>query len=602
MRCMRTQAGRRILAAGVVLALGLPLGAVADTPSAARIPADAPIVIHLADGAATTAAFMRAVDDLALADLPFVQTFLERPDVNAGRFGLLGLATAAKLTMPEAVGAVLGRDLTFAMLPPADGAAKPRFIAVATPADGAAVDRLLHQVHRAAGVLKNGEPDPRRTTLLSGVTVFRFGDDLLQARTDGALIVTNDRGLLASALDRRAAHLDADAGFARAIAERPDGAPLTMRVNLDALRELPPVRAAFEAPLRNIVASLLFGGTWRHMAGADSLTAWLTPTRDAMTVDARLHGAAALPEAFRGFATDEPVATRWHADALPQFGAEFRLSRDWGALFAERESIMSAADATQFVTFANTMSALLGRVDFIDDVMGRIAGPVHVVAARQDFEARGVRPTPRLPSFALVTTLDLDAGTDLARRLQSGATIALSVISYDAAINNRPALLLDVDRYRGHKFVSAAYPSDGAAAGGMMAEPMMMGTPLNFEPAIAIVDDALIVSSTRQLLEDLVDAMMDAKAEVADGTRQAADALSVDLRMLATILGDNRDEMIADRMVKEDEARETAAAFVDGILTGLARLDRLDVRTEATMSDVSGRVVVTFAGPKAMTP
>ena len=61
---------------------------------------------------------------------------------------------------------------------------------------------------------------------------------------------------------------------------------------------------------------------------------------------------------------------------------------------------------------AKQITNLMGRVDFVDDVMARVSGPIQLFVRRQVFDGALPTPTPRLPGFALVAPLRIGDAAD----------------------------------------------------------------------------------------------------------------------------------------------------------------------------------------------
>ena len=101
----------------------------------------------------------------------------------------------------------------------------------------------------------------------------------------------------------------------------------------------------------------------------------------------------------------------------------------------------------------------------------------------------------------------------------------------------------------------------------------------NFQPALAIQGDHLIMSSSDALARDLIDALQKQSAESTKPVAGKHSLAMLKSAPLASILNANRDAMVRQNMVEDGKSREDAEKEVDGILTVLNYLN--DVQFEA---------------------
>ncbi|MFN0136387.1 MAG: hypothetical protein ACKVS9_09775 [Phycisphaerae bacterium] len=564
----------------VALCIGLvALRAPAEIkPAAAYMPENCVVFASLVDGDKRLSEFQTWFDATGVLESALGQEVTSSPEFMQARVVLAGLAATAGVDPWGAVAAPLGREFAIG-LSPREGKG-PRVILVAIPRDAALVDRMLEMVHGFAGIRtdkQNGKAAGDKTRTIDGVTIFELNREALQCRVGDAVLLSNDADLLTAAIKAAGggANLFAKKSFAESLKQRPGDAIAHAWVDVAALRKLmPPER--FDAKQSNPLAAFLFGGWWHSIRHSECATGWITPIKGGIAADVRVRSDEKLPESHRGLIAKGDRPDAWSSVELPRYMAEICVDRDWAALLAEREALLTPAGASDAANFITTLSNLFGGMDVVGEVVSRIAGPVRLIVADQEFAAGVTLPSPQLPAFALAIPID---GSDLAKltqRLYSMSTMSASIINFVLAQNGQPAFLVDVDRYRDQKVVFATYAEEPGTdsmkmnTGGEDVKPVASrpaGTKAhlrhNFAPAAAVVEGYYIISSTRPLLHDLIDRMIEAKGKPPRAKGSDQDRVAIDLKALTAILRKNADELVTNRMLEEDAPKAKAKRDID---------------------------------------
>ncbi|MEP0847420.1 MAG: hypothetical protein HRF50_11465 [Phycisphaerae bacterium] len=566
----------------------------------------------LRDGDRQLRALREFLDEAGFVDSPLYRNLVANPGVLQAQIGLAGMAATAGLDPWGAAGAVLGRELTIGLAPRAGG--KPAALLVIAPREAAALDRLLSVVHSMTGLVVDGQPDPGRSEKLGDVVVFHAHAELHHCRVDDALLVANDTDLLRAALEakrRGDGRLCDLAAWRRARERVPRDAAAWVFV--DAKRLLAEIgeRRELPAQLPNPLGGFLFGGWWHTLRTAEQVVAWLELAPRELRLAASVESTAPLPQTHRGYVWNGDAGLNWDATKLPAYLSEVVVGRDWSALFAEREALLTLPAAGDLVNFSNTMTTLMGQLDFADGLLPVVNGPVRLILTRQDFSGRELIPTPKLPAFALIVPLKLADPVEFGRRLQSASQMALTLINADAMQKNEPAFLLDVDRYRDVRMVYAEYPREGSSsmmagpAGGepmpagsapAATQPRAVGVRYNFAPAAAVVKDTYVVATSRKLLEAIID-----RALVSPGEAPVAagrDCWRVSLRELVAVLRDNREEMVIQNMLAKDHARAAAEGEIDTLLGLLDFGHSAELTARTAEKSVEATLTLRFRTPQ----
>ncbi len=628
-----------ILGAGTAIAMpevrpGQPAPPIASVSAAACLPEGVLIVVSLRDGDQQIPAFRRLLDEQQVEESAAYHLLNANPQIMQARIGLAGLAMTAGTDVWGALGAVLGRDLTIGIVP---GEGKnARFIGASITRDAPTLGRLLDAVHVAAGLVKNGTPDPARSELIDGVRVFKTENNVWHGLVGDTVFLGNSRDLLRAALGARAnakGRLSDLPLYRDAAAQVPEGAPAWAFVNMAGIRAALGPERALPEQVNNPLGGFLFGGWWRTIVQSDGAVAWATASPRTLTLDLAVSSTTPTPASHAGFVVSGAPAPRWSSAALPGYAAELSVTRDWASLFAERESILTLPAAGQIVNFSNVLTTLMGQLDFTEQVLPAVRGPMRLIIARQDLSALPYQPSPRLPAFALVAPLKFDPNSDFPRRLYTAAQMAMSFVNADAAQKQQPAYLIDTDRYRGTRILIAEYPDPTAhAAPGMDgpgamtpadskradaappagAQPAEAARPTpkptvsaryNISPAAAVVDGHFVIATSPALLKQIIDAIADGAEGKAAGPGAAgalADTLTLRVPPSLQMLRDNREELIVNRMLEKDLSKEQAGRDVDAFFGLIGFLDRLSLTSKPVEHGYRATLAVTLREPPVL--
>lgn len=498
---------------------------------------------------------------------------------------LAGVAATAGTDAWSGPGAILGRELVLG-IQPREGA-KPALIASSVARDDDLRQRMLDTLHASAGVTMNGAPVQGASFEVNGVAVLRVGE-LLECRIGQVLLVANDRDLLERAIAAQAAKSDRlcdDATYRAAKSRIPGHAVAWARLHMPTVRTWVEAQPA-DTPNRigQPLNGLLFGG-WSHaLAQAEDAVAWLEPSDSALDlhVDASIDD---LDPAFDGFMA--PPVARAPPVRIDDAVAMLLVERAWADLIGERERFLSLGASSQVANFTATLTALMGGLDFAEDVLAHVSGPVQLVV-RAAKPPAGFTPSPRVPAFALIAPINLEGAPDLARRLTSGALSLGSIVSMDQAQKGSESYLVDVEEYRGHRLVSMSLPSPQAADGAVAP---VVDVRYNFAPVAGVFEDRFVIASTRDIAVHIADAVL-------DGARlpvESQDVVSVDATRVASAFRDARAALVAQRMIKEDQTHADAARDIDAILALVDLLRGAQIEATVVPDRAAAQARLSFA-------
>lgn len=596
--------------------------------TAARLPAHAIASLTIRNGRAEMRHLANRVREGGYGPSAAGQLINANRDLTQGRVALAGLAGAVGVEQPDVLGLLMGTEMTLALLPNENPEGEPILAGVSRVDDPDRVRQLLTVVGRFAGAER--VPELEQAVAGSSAEVIRLGagtgargaggsanrPPLLYTLRDRELIFANDvevmRSILAPGPEWQS--LADDAAFQEAMVAAPANAVLVGQLRAGAWSADGNAGAALLFPERapNALGGMLFSGWQRALTSAERIVMWanlggsagpggdddageVTPLM--LQIGGRIEPGASLPDEFEGFfaaVEDDAGEASGLSDVdsvesgvisnavAPRPLLHLRVERDWAALFTARERYLTPTAAGQLVEFANGLSTLMGGIDFIDDVLGRIEGPIEVVAAPQTFGT--IQPTPMLPAFALAARMPGVAESDpaFAARLESAALSGLAVTNIDGAQKGRPALLLGMEDLEGHRVIYGRYPApqpmDGGPAPAPSSDPAptAVGPEYNFEPCIALAGDRLLIATSLDLMRNLLSAPA-GPPDVVD--RAAGDRLGMDVGGVVSELRRNEDQLIANRMIERNISRAAALRDVRRILAALDLIDTIELTT-----------------------
>lgn len=556
---------------------------------AAALPNNLIAVVVIENPGAAVHEFEQILANPPAALAPALERIDQDPRIMQARMMALGFTASLNLDLDESVAALLGDELALGVAWPQD--TEPKLVVASRTAHHAKRDKLINAYELLSGLVVNGQPDAARTRKVHGVRCLAAAPNLIHARSDNLLWVSNDRQLLrktiAAATDHAPSLAESEA-FQDAMKRFPTPARIRVYVNMQQLRQRIPDLKDLPTQFREPLPAFLFADLVGRLRTTDSGAAWAAIGPFGVRAGLDLPADADLPAALSAFftATDENRTSPLDFTALPNYLGEFSLARHWSQLFADRESFLTAGGAADLVNFSNTLTTLFGGLDFQDGFLPRLKGPTRLVLTRGEPADRQFDPTPTLPAFALISAFD-DAGDEtLAARLFSAAQSALTILNLDAAQKGAPAYIIDIDKYRNVRLLftrfGAAPTAMNADAGPDAPPPSQGDVRFNFTPAFAIVDHHFIVATTRPAVEQLIDAVLDRPQAAARAYRPPRDVLQLDFNTLARMLNDNHDELVINRMLEEDLDRASANSDIDLFLSLLGLADRATLTADHT--------------------
>jgi hypothetical protein len=222
-----------------------------------------------------------------------------------------------------------------------------------------------------------------------------------------------------------------------------------------------------------------------------------------------------------------------------------------------------------------TLSTFFGGRDFGEDILSTLKPDIQLVIAGQDFTKLDLKPTIKLPAFALVGNLrDTETMKPQLRRLFFSFFGFLNVVG-----GTEGNMQLDIDIHQeddltllSTKFVPIKGKDD--------ERPNDAPIQFNFTPAVAFKGDRFIISSSTAFATEL------ASSEPIDNAKPSNTTIAANGAGIGEILRENRESLISQNMLEDGNTREQAEVQIDMILTVVDAIRSADLRLVPTKESI----------------
>ena len=261
--------------------------------------------------------------------------------------------------------------------------------------------------------------------------------------------------------------------------------------------------------------------------------------------------------------------------------------RDFSTMWLRAGDLFDEKVNDGFAQADANLSTFFSGKDFGEEVLGAMQPEVQLVVARQTFADNQPQPAIKVPSFALVFRLkDPETMKPDFRRTFTSLIGFLNVIG---AMNGQPQLDLDIDKNEDRQIVTASYLPDkaGATRAGLKIY-------YNFSPSVAFVGDHFIVSSTKELVGELLD-VVDHEAAPREPVNTA---MRTNLSGVHDILADNRGQLVAQNMIGEGHTKAEAEHEIDVLLQLISMLRDASLEMKTSNDTIRVTFELSLAAPQ----
>lgn len=406
---------------------------------------------------------------------------------------------------------------------------------------------------------QNGKPDNYRD-----LTIYKTDKKSGAAVAHEWIVLTNNGELGKTILDRIlddptvdrqqevAGTLSASPQFKIAHALRKQDSQVWAYGDIQAIRNVAAAKKALEGKAQNPLAELLVGGIQSIVSHAPFATADLNLYNSGLAVQFATpsQGDWIPEERAYYFGPDN----KGSAPVLPEVpGTLLTLGtyRDVSDMWLRAGDLFDEQMNDQLAAAESGLSTIFAGRDFGEEILGSLDPQMGLIVTRQSF--KDVMPVPalKLPAFALVLKLrdPENMRPELRRTFQS----VIGFFNIVGAMEGRPQLELDMEKMGEVDLVTSRYIPEKKDRDSTTANIIF-----NFSPSAAFSGDQFILASTADLAKELA---------LTPATRNGDSGVNTQMNLYADgireALIDNREQLIAQNMLAEGNARDEAEAAID---------------------------------------
>lgn len=562
-------------------------GAVADDRTAAEIlPPTTALFVEVGHPQKVLTTFYDHELVRRVEGLDQVRAAMEKKPFLDFKAGVAVVESQVGLPWRRIVDQAMGRGLTLAVDAKTQGA-----VILAHATDETTQAQLIEALARLAGAdaQSKGAHDPIKTEVYRGINAYTV-DKLHVAVVADWLVATNNeelgRQVVDRVLDKSGGSLADDPQFTAA---RRGASPpaLWAYVNTTTLRDAGLAKKLFEGQADNPVAEILFGGILSTLQKTPYVTAGL----DVGERQARLFASAPHDRAWAGESREYFFGPQGSGaaplrlagvDAIASVGAY----RDVSAMWLRAGDLLNEKSNEELDKAESGLSTLFSGKNFGEDILGALQPEMRVVVARQVFPKDQPAPAIKLPAFGLVAELKdpVAMQPELRRTFQS----LIGFFNVVGAMNGQPQLELDMEKTEAAQFVTATHLPDPQAK-----DPSNLKINYNFSPSIAFAGKRFVLATTSALAHTLATATA-ASASPREATRVVNTDAVLQADVLREILTDNREQLVAQNMLKEGHSKEEAEQAIDVLLELVGWFDHSALTLDTSDSELRVSLDVSF--------
>lgn len=339
-------------------------------------------------------------------------------------------------------------------------------------------------------------------------------------------------------------------------------------VDLNAVRQAKIAPELFTSRTNNPLGELLLGGFLESFQTATHMTASLSRNGgqhgDQLHVEINVpFEATSITEARRFFVAQQPSEKQAFLLTAQPVIAHLSGLRDLGAWWHAKEDLFDEEIIAQMALADSQFSTLFASLDFGEDVLTAFEPGLQLVVAEQTYS--DTNPDLKLPAIAFVGRLKDPAV--MKRRLRIAFQSVIGFVNIQSSMEGMPPMDLMTQNIDGVEISAADFVLDQKSPSGVVQ--------FNLSPAIAFVDDFVIISSGKALAQDLAKCAQSAPQALPANTNAQ---LSLEGPAFVRALRMNRETLIAQNMLEQGTKREAAEQTIDDLLQILTFVDRVQTQ------------------------
>ncbi len=537
----------------------MAMAAPALTPFVNWLPANTVFLVELARPKALLEPLLDARIAEAIGTQPFYRQLAQNKEFKDALMMVKLMEGIVGTNWQAAVQLLTHGGVTLAVTPP-----HTIFLSIDTDDE----NRLgkIHEFIRSIAQMaapNQGQPSRVASADFQGITTWTFNGQEAHAIIGKKFILCNHLEGLKEILARREAgahpSLANSPGYQAARQAAGPEAVARGYVNLDILKNAPQLGQLLKAENKSPLGALLFAGLREALADAHWLALSLLVDQERLVLRSLVDGQSQIAEGFAKFARPtEPGSGILPNLSVPRQIAGLSFYRDLHSFYAAKDKLFP--DRTSgLIFFENMMGIFFSGRDLTDEVLAQTRPEIRFVVASQKYHPAIGTPEIQFPAFAAV--LKLRHPKEFDEVVEEAWQKALGLVNFTRGQQALPGLIMSRPAYQGTTFTAAHYSSVG------LKDRTKLHQRYNVSPSLAMPGEYLILSSTAELAQDLMDSLAREKQNPPPPIPQSHSLLELDGRQLAAILEANRDSLVRGNMIKSGKTQEAAQSEVDTILT-----------------------------------
>lgn len=422
---------------------------------------------------------------------------------------------------------------------------------------------------------KNGNIDSIKSGDYRGVTGWTVGPKEAHSVIGSRLIVANQVDRLKTAIDLREDGGDSladQAEFKAAKAAAGPNADGFLMLNMGVLKQVPDVQKGLDN-FGNPVGSLLLAGVAESMRAANVVTLALDVEGDTVSLAAVSDGKVDAEKTSVAFAQTDGSGALPNPK-VPGFLAGVSVYRDMHGFYAAKDDLFPERTGG-LIFFENMMGIFFSGRDLTDEVLAETGPEIRVLVAQQKYDEKIGTPKTQIPAFAAI--LRMKDPENFSTVMEEAWQKAIGLVNFTRGQNAEPGLIIDRPIHGDTQFTVARF------AAPKVEEKSDADVRFNFNPALAMPNGYLVLSSTEGLARDLIDALKKETAETLAGIENVHSFAELDGTNLSAILNANRDQLVRNNMLEEGNSRDQAESAIDTLLAIVGHLGqtKFEIRNES---------------------
>lgn len=361
--------------------------------------------------------------------------------------------------------------------------------------------------------------------------------------------------------------------------------------DLKTLREAGIAKKLFQGNTDNPGAELLVGGIMSTLTETPFATAEFKATTEAVSLGFRTpHDSSWVPEQRTFYFGSDGDGKGPQIAEVPETLFTLSTYRDVGEMWLRAGDLFDERMNDKFAEADASLTTLFAGRDFGEDILGSLTPEVGFIAARQSFNDVLPIPAIKLPAFALIAEMK-DPQT-MTRELRRTFQSMVGFFNVIGAMEGRPQLEMEMDkRDNGSQTVTTLYipePDD--------AESITADLIFNFSPSIGFRDSQVIVSSSRSLVENLLD------ADAPKGISESNSVIGLNAGVLQSVLQDNQQQLVAQNMLEDGNSQEEAEIAIGLLLQAVSLFQDASAQLDVSQNEITLGLNVRLQNQLAPTP